>query len=166
MKPPPCHVATTALIPEKTSRVTMALVPGAPPWPWLAYQATMVWVTGCGFHAPLNVQMISGWRGSVTSAKTGMDVPCMTNTASWAVDDDEHVAVIAAHEGTEAGLATGLGVEDGRVDGDADGLGDGVGLGLATGDGVGLVWAVEPPGPQPSSASSAAIATTPSLTGA
>jgi len=81
------------------------------------------------------------------------------------VDEAEHAAVIAAQDGTEAGLATGLGVEDGRVDGDADVLGDGVGLGLATGEGVGLVWAVEPPGPQPSSASSAAKATTPNLTG-
>jgi hypothetical protein len=89
----------------------------------------------------------------------------MTNTASWAVDVAEQLAVIAAQEGTDAGLATGLGVEDARVDGDADGLGDGVGLGLATGEGVGLAWAVAPPGPQPSSASSAAKATTPSLTG-
>jgi hypothetical protein len=94
-----------------------------------------------------------------------MDVPCMTNTASWAVDEAEQLAVIAAQEGTEAGLATGLGVEDGRLDGDADELGDGVWLGLATGEGVGLAWAVEPPGPQPSSASSAAKTTTPSLTG-
>jgi hypothetical protein len=89
----------------------------------------------------------------------------MTKTASWAVDDAEQVAVIAAHEGTAAGLAMGLGVEDGRDEGDADGLELGVALRLATGDGVGLEWAVEPPGPQPSSASSAATATTPSLTG-
>jgi hypothetical protein len=89
----------------------------------------------------------------------------MTKTASWAVDDAAQVAVMAAQEGTAAGLATGLGVDDGSVDGDADGLAEGVGLGLATGDGVGLEWAVVPPRPQPSSANSAAKATTPSLTG-
>jgi len=164
MKPPPCHMATTALMPEKTSRVTTALVPGAPPWLCVADQATMVWVTNCGFHEPLKVQMVCGWRGSVTSARAGMVDPCMTNTASWAVEDAEQVAVMAAQEGTAAGLATGLGVEDGSDEGDAGGLADGVGLGLATGDGVGLEWAVELPGPQPSSARSAATATTPSLT--
>jgi hypothetical protein len=88
----------------------------------------------------------------------------MTTTASWAVDEAEQPAIMAAQEGT-CGSATGLGVEDGSDEGDADGLADGVGLGLATGDGVGLEWAVEPPGPQPSSASSAASATTPTLTG-
>src|ERR1700680_2808776 len=163
MKPPPCQVATTALMPEKTSRVTIALVE-ALPWPWTAYQATMVWVTGCGLKEPLNGQIVAGERRSVTSARTGIVLPCMTKTASWAVDDAAQVAVMAAQEGTAAGLATGLGVDDGSVDGDADGLAEGVGLGLATGDGVGLEWAVAPPGPQPSSANSAAKATTPSLT--
>jgi hypothetical protein len=91
--------------------------------------------------------------------------PCMSKTASWAVEGAEQVAVIAAQAGTAAGLATGLGVEDASGEGDAGGLAEGVGLGLATGDGVGLEWAVEPPGPQPSSARSAATATTPSLTG-
>jgi hypothetical protein len=89
----------------------------------------------------------------------------MTNTDSWAVDEAEQLAVMAAQGGTAAGLATGLGVTVASDEGDGDGLAGGVGLGLAAGDGVGLEWAVEPPGPQPSSTRNAARATTPTLTG-
>jgi hypothetical protein len=163
MPAPPCQVATTALMPEKTSRVTMALLE-ALPCPWLAYQDTIVWVTSCGFHGPPNVQMVSGWTGSVTSARTGMLVVCMINTASWLLDDDEQLAVMAAQDGTAARLATGLGVDEGLDEAAGDWPRDAVGVASALGDGVGLGCAAEPPGPQPPSASTAATATTPSLT--
>lgn len=63
-----------------------------------------------------------------------------------------------------AGLATGLGGEDGLGDPAGDGLGERVGVRLAMGEGVDLGLAVGAL-PQPSSAKSATMATTPNLTG-
>lgn len=89
----------------------------------------------------------------------------MTKTASWAVDEAPQVAVIAAQVGTEAGLGgvPGLGEASGERVGDALGVGVGVGLPARLGDGLGR--AAEVPGLHPASASSAANANTPSLTG-
>jgi hypothetical protein len=64
---------------------------------------------------------------------------------------------IAAHNGTAARL--------GEMAGIGDGLGETVGVGLVVSDGDGLVRADELADPQPASASSAARATTPTLTG-
>jgi hypothetical protein len=91
--------------------------------------------------------------------------PCMTNTASWAVDDEEHVALIAAHAGTAAGLGAEIGLGEASDDGVAGGVGVGLGAELTIGDRDGLGRAAEVPEPQPASASSAPRANTPSLTG-
>jgi hypothetical protein len=83
-------------------------------------------------------------------------LPAITRTASWAVGDPEHVAVMEAQDGID----TALGV------GDGDGEGVGLGLGDGEGDGVGDgLWMTEALGvlPHAASAMAATSASTPTL---
>ena len=61
----------------------------------------------------------------------------MTSTASWAVDEPEQVALIAAQVGTTDGLGGEIGVGEASGEGVGDGVGVGVGLAVGDGDGLG-----------------------------
>src|SRR5713226_6834479 len=127
MKPPPCQPVAIDDVPVKRSRTTITLAPGVLGLPCVADHDTLVWVTSWGCHEPVSVQIVRGFRASVTSATIGFVAPCMTSTASAAAGDAEQVARIAAQAGTSVGLGIG----------EAVGVGDGLGVGLA--EGVGLV---------------------------
>ena len=125
-------------------------------WPalprfWVAHQEIVPWVTSCGTQAPLRVQIVRGWAGSVTSATTGLLAPLSTITASCPPRAPLHVDFMAAQAGTPAGLGARLGVATGEGldcdEGDGDGLASGLGDSAATreGDGVGSVAAGCPP---------------------
>jgi hypothetical protein len=119
------------------------LAPGDPGLPCVADHDTVVWVTNFGCQDPVSVQIVRGFRASVTSATIGLVAPCMTSTASAAAGDPEHVACIAAQAGTVVGLAIGGAVAEGEGDGLGVGIGEGVGL--AAGDAEGLGWATSGP---------------------
>lgn len=89
----------------------------------------------------------------------------MTNTASWAAEDAEQVALIAAHAGTAVAVGAEVGLGEASEEGLGDGIEVGVGVGLAAREGDELGRAAEVPQPHAASASSAASANTPSLTG-
>jgi hypothetical protein len=141
MKPPPCQLAATDEVPVKRSRATITLAPGVPGLPSVADHDTLVWVTSCGCHEPVSVQIVLGFRASVTSATTGLVAPCITSTASAAAGGAEQVARIAAQAGTSVGLGIGEAVGDGL----GVGLAEGVGLGLDDGEAVGLGCATSGP---------------------
>jgi hypothetical protein len=94
------------------------------------------WLTSCGVHEPVIVQIVWGCSGSVTSARTGWLDPCKVTSASCAAGPPEQLACMVAQDGTTAGLAGGLAL------GEATGVGDWVGLAvgdsLARADGDGL----------------------------
>src|SRR5712692_562116 len=94
----------------------------------------MPWVTSCGVHEPVMVQMVRGCTGSVTSASTGWVDPCTVMRASCAAAAPGQLACIAAHEGTATGLADGLGVGLSVGVGLSDGLAEAVLL--VEGDGL------------------------------
>jgi hypothetical protein len=104
--------------------------------PCVADHEIIVWVTSCGVAGPLIVQIAVGLRASVTSARTGVEEPCMTSRASWMPGFPGQVARRAAQAGTATGLGSGGG--EGLGDGLGDGLGSGVGVGLGEGEFEGL----------------------------
>jgi len=118
------------------SRVAITLGPGVPGAPWVADHEIICWLTSWGVHEPAIVQIVRGWSGSVTSARTGWVDPCIVTSASCAAGPPEQLACMVAHDGTMAGLASGLGL------GEAAGVGDSVALAvgdsLARADGDGL----------------------------
>jgi hypothetical protein len=136
MKPPPCQLAATDAVPVKRSRTTITLAPSVPGLPCVAHQDTMVCVTSCGCHEPVSVQIVLGFRASVTSATIGLFAPCIKSTASAAEGCAEQVARIAAQAGTSVGL--GIGESVGEGDGLGVGLAEAVGLGLDEGEAEGL----------------------------
>ena len=71
MNPPPVQPAASALVPVNRSRVAITLAPGVPGLPCVADHDTICWLTSCGVHEPVIVQMVRGCTGSVTSASTG-----------------------------------------------------------------------------------------------
>jgi hypothetical protein len=161
MKPPPVQPATTLATPVKRSSATMTLLPAESALPRLADQETMVWVTSWGLDEPVNEQILRGLRGSDTSARIGLDDPCITSSASWVAGPPVQLACMAAHEGTPSGVADGLGEGLGLGDGLGEGEGEGLGLGL----GDGLAWVTAGPlGVHPAIASTMATRQRPLLT--
>jgi hypothetical protein len=66
----------------KRSRNPITLSPAVLGVPSVADHEIVVWVTSCGVHGPVIVQMGFGFRASVTSASTVAGDPCITSNAS------------------------------------------------------------------------------------
>src|SRR5580704_3582945 len=130
MNAPPDQVAATVVFPVNRSRNPITLSPAVLGVPSVADHEMVVWVTSCGVHAPVIVQIGFGFRASVTSARTVPGAPCITSSASWVAGAPVQPACMAAHAGTATGLGAG--------DGDGEGVGAGLGEGLGVGLGVGL----------------------------
>jgi len=107
-------------------------------------------------------QIVFGLRASMTSARTGVVEPCITNSASWVDGAPGQVPFIAAHAGTATGLADGEG--DGEGVGLGDGLGEAEGVEPAEGDWDGVECAAAGPfAEQPAAASRTPMSTNPLL---
>src|SRR5258708_29002265 len=94
-KPPPVQLAASALVPVNMSRVAITLAPGVPGAPWVADHEIICWLTSCGVHEPVIVQIVRGWRGSVTPPRTCFVDPCMVTSASCAADPTEQLPLVA-----------------------------------------------------------------------
>src|SRR6202521_1623958 len=165
MNAPPDQLAATVVFPVNRSRNPITLSPAVLGVPSLADHEIVVWVTSCGVHGPVIVQIGRGFRASVTSARTLVGEPCITSNASCVAGAPVQLACMAAHAGTDTGLGAGEGDGEGLGEGLGDGLGVGLGVGLGDGVGEGLVWATAGPfAVQPATASRRHASTTPILT--